>query len=314
MSADTDDEFQKELIALFVQEAQEWLQQIHVALDELQQGPPAERHIKLARTMKAGLTNLGVSAATIGLLEVEKVSFIGIPLVEAVENPSVPLSATAFLALCRQLGQIHDALTRATGVTFETEVAPVEVPSVTVPAQNLLVVLHELLGRLDGHAAAPCRVTKAIIAQIDGMTRNGVTHCDASSLRDVLERGAQAEQAFVQTVQQLGPLVAEGLGAVSRGSRGESDEMSGAWKAMVDRAGELWAASQQVNAVEAMTFFTGLQSFLAVVSAQRVVPDAAQFGKVETRLRGIPEVIHEWAEAGQRERQAIEALLPAAQG
>lgn len=83
---------------------------------------------------------------------------------------------------------------------------------------------------------------------------------------------------------------------------------------MVDRAGELWAASQQVNAVEAMTFFTGLQSFLAVVSAQRVVPDAAQFGKVETRLRGIPEVIHEWAEAGQRERQAIEALLPAAQG
>lgn len=39
MSADTEDAFQKELIELFVQEAQEWLQQIHVALDELQQAP-----------------------------------------------------------------------------------------------------------------------------------------------------------------------------------------------------------------------------------------------------------------------------------
>ena len=49
MSADTDDEFQKELITLFVQEAQEWLQQIHVALDELQQGPPADRDRKSTR-------------------------------------------------------------------------------------------------------------------------------------------------------------------------------------------------------------------------------------------------------------------------
>ncbi|MEK6532753.1 MAG: hypothetical protein AABZ52_02580, partial [Nitrospirota bacterium] len=64
MAVETDDEFQKELIALFTQEAQEWLQQIHVALDELQQGPPADRHLKLAHTIKAGLTNLGGSAAT----------------------------------------------------------------------------------------------------------------------------------------------------------------------------------------------------------------------------------------------------------
>ena len=44
MSGDTSDEFQKELVDLFVQEAHEWLQNIHVALDELQQGPPPERH------------------------------------------------------------------------------------------------------------------------------------------------------------------------------------------------------------------------------------------------------------------------------
>ena len=308
MSADTDDEFQKELIALFVQEAQEWLQQIHVALDELQQSPPADRHLKLAHTIKAGLTNLGGSAATIGLHEVEKVSFIGIPLVEAVENPSLAPSATAFLALCRQLGKIHDALT---GATFQAESAPANVVSGTVPAQDLLIVLHELRSRLAAHAAIPCRVTKTIIAQLDSMTKNGMMHCDASSLRDVLERGAQAEQAFAQAVRQLGPLVAEGLGKISRSAVDQSLVEGGEWKMMVDRTGELWAASQKADAVEAMTFFTGLQSFLTIVMTQRVMPAAGQFEKVEARLREIPAIIQEWAEAGRRERGGIEAMLPA---
>src|SRR6476661_8627205 len=68
MSGDTSDEFQKELVDLFVQEAHEWLQNIHVALDELQQGPPPERHAALIGTLTAGVTNLGGSAATINLL------------------------------------------------------------------------------------------------------------------------------------------------------------------------------------------------------------------------------------------------------
>lgn len=312
MSVDMDDEFQKELIALFVQEAQEWLQQIHVALDELQQGPPADRHLKLAQTIKAGLTNLGGSAATINLLEVEQASYSGLPLVEAVEDPSVPLSASAFLALCKQLGQIHGTLTRATGVTFDAESAAEDVAAVTLPAQELLIALQSLQARLAGTATMPCQVTKTIIAQLDGMTRNGVTHCDASSLRDVLERGAQVELAFTQAVQQLGPLVADGVRKLACVSVKEWKDSSGEWKVMVERAGELWSASQQVNAVEAMTFFTGLQSFLTIVQAQRVMPTAPQFDKVEARLRGMPAIIDEWAEAGRREREAIEALLPAA--
>lgn len=312
MSVDMDDEFQKELITLFVQEAQEWLQRIHVALDELQQGPPADRHLKLAQIIKAGLTSLGGSAATINLLEVEQASYSGLPLVEAVEDPSVPLSASAFLSLCKQLGQIHGALTRATGVTFDAESAAEEVAATTLPVQEFLAALHNLRARSTGTATMPCQVTKTIMAQLDGMARNGLTHCDAVSLREVLERGAQAELAFAQAVQQLGPLVADGIRRMGSVSVEEWQSSSGEWKAMVDRVGELWSASQQVNAVEAMTFFTGLQSFLTIVLAQRVVPGAPQFDKVEARLRGMPSVIQEWAEAGRREREAIEALLPAA--
>lgn len=311
MAVDTDDEFQKELIALFAQEAQEWLQQIHVALDELQQGPPADRHLKLAHTIKAGLTNLGGSAATITLHEVEQASFSGLPLVEAVEDPSVPLSASAFLALCKQLGQIHDALNRATGVAFDPESAIAEVVAVTVPVQEFMVALSDLIGLLAGNTAMPGHVTKTIIAQIDGMMRNGVTHCDAASLREVLARGAEVERAYAQMVERLGPLVADGIGKMARASIGQWKESSVEWSAMADRTAELWSASQQVNAVEAMTFFTGLQSFLTIVMEQRVIPQASQLKKVESRLRMMPTIIHEWAEAGRQERGVVEALLPA---
>lgn len=311
MAVETDDEFQKELIALFAQEAQEWLQQIHVALDELQQGPPADRHLKLAHTIKAGLTNLGGSAATINLHEVEQASFSGLPLVEAVEDPSVSLSASVFLALCKQLGQIHDALTRATGVAFDAESAIAEVAATTVPVQEFMAALSGLIDRLAGSTAMSGHVTKTIIAQIDGMTRNGVTHCDVASLREVLARGAEVERAYAQTVERLGPFVADGIGKMAQASIDQWKESTVERSAIADHTAKLWSASQQVSAVEAMTFFTGLQSFLTIVWEQRVMPQTSQFKKVETRLRMMPTIIQEWAEAGRREREAIEALLPA---
>ena len=120
MSGDTSDEFQKELVDLFVQEAHEWLQNIHVALDELQQGPPPERHAALIGTLTAGVTNLGGSAATINLPDVEQASFAALPFIEAIKDPTKSFSVQHFLSLCKQLGQIHTALTNATGVSFES--------------------------------------------------------------------------------------------------------------------------------------------------------------------------------------------------
>ena len=193
MSVDVDDEFQKELITLFLQEAQEWLQQIHVALDELQQGPPANRHTKLAQTMKAGLTNLGGSAATISLSEVEQASFAALSFVEAVENPSAALSASDFLALCKQLGHIHSALTRATGVTFDADSsACTEAVPATMATSDLLAALQDLLSCQTGATEMARNITRTVIAQVEGLIQTGVTQCDTHSLRSRLIRVADA--------------------------------------------------------------------------------------------------------------------------
>src|SRR2546428_13870931 len=80
MAADTTDDFQKELVDLFVQEAHEWLQNIHVALDELQQGPAPERHAKLIGTISAGGVNLGGFAGPTDVPRAAPVGFQTDPL------------------------------------------------------------------------------------------------------------------------------------------------------------------------------------------------------------------------------------------
>src|SRR3989441_11847237 len=104
MAADTTDDFQKELVDLFVQEAHEWLQNIHVALDELQQGPAPERHAKLIGTISAGVMNLGGAAAPIKLPDGAHVSFEKVPLIEAPQDSQKALSVSGFLFLFKQLG------------------------------------------------------------------------------------------------------------------------------------------------------------------------------------------------------------------
>jgi chemotaxis protein histidine kinase CheA len=307
MAVEAEDAFQKELIELFVQEAHEWLQQIHVALDELQQGPAPDRHLKLAQTIKAGITNLGGSAATIGLNDVERASFASLPFVQAVHDPAASISANDFLVLCKQLGHIHTALTRATGVTFEADQAavPDSLP-LTVPADELLTALENL-----GRSSATSRnLIHTVISQIQGLRNNGVAQCDVNSMREFLGRLAEADETFLSTVQQQVPRVADGIAQL----RAETDLPVRAperVQALQEQAASLWTSAQQVNAAHAMTFFMGLHSFLTVVSQQRVAITAQRYEAVESRLKTVMLAVQSWVDAGRAERAAVDGVLPA---
>jgi chemotaxis protein histidine kinase CheA len=311
MAVETEDAFQKELIDLFVQEAQEWLQQIHVALDELQQGPAAERHIKLAQTIRAGLTNLGGSAATIGLDDVERASFSALPFVEAVQDPAVAIAVNDFIVLCKQLGHIHTALTRATGVTFDAETAEVcaaFVP-VTMSSRELLEALYELQQRQAGQASSSRNLVQIVIAQVQGLMHNGVAECDAASMRQFLDRLAETEDAFYGVVQQQLPAVADGFGRLKHDGPIQ-ERTAERLQAVLEQVTQLWTAAQQVNASQAMTFFMGLHSFLTVALQQRVLIAAQKFEAVESRLRSMLESIRIWIDVGRAQRAAIATLLP----
>ena len=310
MSVETPDAFQKELIDVFVQEAQEWLQQIHVALDELQQAPPPERHRTLAETIKNGVANLGGTAATINLAEVERASFAALPFVDAVQDPTTTVSVEDFVALCRQLGHIHTALTGATGVTFDAD--PVESavtqPATTIRTSDYVALLRGIQGQQPSAGLSQRNLRAALVAQAEGLMQRGVDHCDLASIKQFLDQSEEGDQALLQTLHHHLPHVVQVLQRLQRPPEG-AGQIQTEVAATAERAAQLLSIAQQVNASHATTFFTGLHKFFLVVAQQRVSLTAQNYEAVNVKLRDCVKTIVEWAEDGRVERAAIQSAL-----
>ena len=314
MAAETTDDFQKELIDLFVQEAQEWLQNIHVALDELQQGPAPERHAKLIGIISAGVTNLGGSAATINLPDVEHASFETIPFIEALQDPQKALSVQDFLSLCKQLGQIHTALTHATGISFEDDGsgAAAEAAYTSLSSGEFLQALQALQERQPQEAMSGRNVIRVMIEQMEGQVRAGVEHVDATVIQGYLTRVSEAEESFLQAIDERVPAISEKLNVLGKDGDEPASRMAALNVSLQDVA-RLRIEAQQVNAGSAMIFFTGLHSLLTVVAQRRVLLAAARVETVKARLHSLGAAIREWAEHGRAQRAAINQLLPSSQ-
>jgi chemotaxis protein histidine kinase CheA len=308
MSGDASDEFQKELVDLFVQEAQEWLQNIHVALDELQQGPPPERHAALITTLTAGVTNLGGSAATINLPGIEQASFAALPFIEAIKDPRKTCSVQDFLSLCQQLGKIQEALTKATGVSFD-ETAGAEVfesPAPTVAPAEFLQTLRALPQNRGATPHQERSLIKTLIEQMEGQVQAGVQQVGIDVIQGYLNRISESEEAFVQAVDTRVPTLAQKL----TGLAASSFPANGGLEASLQEVAHLRTEAQQVNAGSAITFFAGLQSLLSVVARHRVGIATARVQAITTRLGAIRELTHQWAERGRAERAEIGQALP----
>lgn len=312
MAADTLDDFQKELIKLFVQEAHEWLQNIHVALDELQQNPVPERHAKLIGAISAGVTNLGGSAATVNLPDIEKASFEAIPFIEALQDPQKQFSAQDFLALCKQLGQIHTALTRATGFSFEEDgpSAVGEVVGESLTPGEFLHTLQELQQKQPANITSGHNLIRGLIEQIDGQVQAGVERLDTTALQGYLVRVSDAEESFLQAIDQRVPEILRTMCDLTM-TRDEASSCNVVLDDALHAVAQLRVAAQQVNASSAMMFFTGLHSLLTVVAQRRVILAATRVESVKARLHARGVAIHQWVEHGRAQRVAIDQLLPA---
>ena len=312
MAADTLDDFQKELIKLFVQEAHEWLQNIHVALDELQQNPVPERHAKLIGAISAGVTNLGGSAATVNLPDIEKASFEAIPFIEALQDPQKQFSAQDFLALCKQLGQIHTALTRATGFSFEEDgpSAVGEVVGESLTPGEFLHTLQELQQKQPANITSGHNLIGSLIEQIEGQVQAGVERLDTTAVQGYLVRVSDAEESFLQAIDQRVPEILRTMCDLTM-TRDEASSCNVVLDDALQAVAQLRVAAQQVNASSAMMFFTGLHSLLTVVAQRRVILAATRVESVKARLHARGVAIHQWVEDGRAQRAAIDQLLPA---
>ena len=312
MAADTVDGFQKELIELFVREAHEWLQNIHVALDELQQAPVPERHVKLIGTISAGVTNLAGSAATINLPDIEKASVEAIPFIEALRDPQKQFSGQDFLALCKQLGQIHIALTHATGISFENDGtgAVGEVVGQNLAPVEFLHALESLQNSQPSSMTSGHNLIRILIEQIEGQVQAGVQRIDTTVIQGYLARVSDAEELFLKAIDQRVPEILRTMCDLTM-TRDEASSCQVVLDDALQAVAQLRVAAQQVNASSAMMFFTGLHSLLTVVALRRVILAATRVESVKACLHARGVAIHQWVKDGRAQRAAIDQLLPA---
>ena len=311
MAVDTTDIFRKEPINLFVQEAKEWLQNIHVALDELQQSPAPERHAKLIQTISAGVTNLGGSAATLNLPDVEQASFKAIPFVEALRDPQKTFSVQDFLSLCKQLGQIHASLTHATGISFDENGSGAGAEAVrgSLTSGEFLHALQELQKKQSPGAASERNLIRSMIEHMERQVQAGVERIDVTVIQGYLTAVSDAEKSFLQAIDERVPEIIKKMSALTM-DRGEAHSGRMALEASLPDVAQLRTEAQQVNASSAMMFFIGLHSLLTVVTRGRFFLAATRVESVKARLQMMVGAIHQWVEHGQAERAAINQLFP----
>ncbi len=311
MSVETEDEFRKELVEVFVQEAQEWLRQIHLAMDELEQTPPPDRHLILVNTVKAGLANMGGSAATVGLDEIERASFSALSLLEAIKDPGARSWADDFVVFRKQLEYINAALARTAGVVLEDvpHHPGAERQPMTVQTTDLLATLRALRDQQGKAGPSHRNFIQTLINQLEGIQHQGIKQCDVSSLREFLDRLASGEEGFLQVVEQQLAGLTEQLARL-KNETGRTQSFTESLQTTIEQTGHLWSAAQQVNATHATTFFMGLHSFLTVVMQGKAAVAARKYEAVEARLCESVNAIRRWVEAGRAERKTIERALP----
>jgi chemotaxis protein histidine kinase CheA len=312
MATETPDDFQKELINLFVQEAHEWLQNIHVALDELQQNPAPERHAKLIGTISAGVTNLGGSAATINLPDIAQASFKAIPFIEALQDPQKRFSVQDFLSLCKQLGQIHAALIHATGMSFEQDGngAVDKAMCASLAPGQFLQALHALQKKQKQPSiiASERNLISSLIEQIEGQIQAGVERIDTMIIQGYLTRVSEAEESFLKAIDERIPELLKRMSNLKMNGD-ESSSRIVALEAFLQDVAQLRTAAQQVNAGSVLIFFTGLHSLLTVVAQHRMFLAATRVESVTARLHATGGAIRQWVEHGRTQRAAIDQLL-----
>ena len=308
----SDDDFQKELVELFGQEAQEWLLQIHAALVELENQPNADRHVQLVDAVVRGITSLGGSAATVNLAEVERTTFALLPFIDTLKDRTTACKQD-FATVREQFCLVIAAVTAATGITLDIAVPPLP-PSPTESSVGLLTLLntlHVLQEEHVLHGPSAHSLIPHVMQRLEQEARSGVERIQASSFHHILQELQLSDAQCLQSLQQRLPVVGHSLARL-RTEGWAAWDPGNTLGECIDTLEHLQTIAKQAQAIPLVTFFTGLQNFLSLILKHRLNVTTQRVQAVEARICTVLTTIEEWIIAGDKERDAMGKLLPIA--
>lgn len=308
----TQDDFQRELIELFGQEAQEWLVQIHSALTELESQPDSERHVQLVDVIVRAITSLGGSAATIDLPEVERTTFALLPYIETLKDRTT-VTQQDFNTVREQFRIVVACVKGATGIALELE-PPAEAAPTPEPAIDFLTLLNALRALQDRQPTSPNMsrsLIPLVLQRFEHEARQGGEVIQAATFQQILEELHKTDAHCLNSLMQELPGIARSVSRLRVESAGvvEPEPPLGL---SLEKIEHLQSVAKQTNATVLVTFLTGLQNFLSLLGQRRIPVEERRLHSVESRILVMAGMIEEWITTGQREFEAMSRLVPAA--
>ena len=311
-SEKTEDDFQKELVELFGQEAHEWLIQIHSALTELEHQPDLDRHTQLVDAIVRGITSLGGSAATVNLSDVERATFALLPFIDILKDRTTA-TRQDYATVHKQFRIVMASVSTATGITLDLKCYE-ETPAQNEPAVELLTLLNALRTLQDDYAVNG-RSSRSLIPQVmqrlEHEARQGADQIQAASFHQILQDLHMVDAECLKSIRQRLPDLAQSLSRL-RMEGLTSLEPSNMLGGCIQTIEHLQGIATQAHITPLVTFLTGLQSFISLILERRIVIPSQRVQVVEIRIRAVVDTIEEWIRAGEHERDAMCGLLPAA--
>ncbi|HET7057803.1 MAG TPA: hypothetical protein VFI05_03665 [Nitrospiraceae bacterium] len=333
-----EDAFLDEVLGLFVLEAQEWINQSNTALLELEHHPVSDRKHKLYEAIMCGITNLGGSAATVELRDLEKLAFGLLPLLQTMQSLNGSTTAVqldvlregfnGIIAAVMTLGDtkiglvpnLDQILNRVNEVATQTAVASQQAMHVLPVASSSPVPtappssgVMDRLAEFQRHHLGTSDLTRhtadAIVRRAkQDYGERGWRLIDATIMSQIVQELDRSDEQFVNEVRKRLPTIA-GIFADFISPHADMLLSNGRMEKLLQEVQALHESARTFDAKPVMQFFHGLHSFLTILSQKTIDIAPPRLEAVEVRMKRIIPIAEQWVEIGKKERAAVQQLV-----
>ncbi|MDQ6733880.1 MAG: hypothetical protein M3Z35_07150 [Nitrospirota bacterium] len=333
-----EDAFLDEVLGLFVLEAQEWINQSNTALLELEHHPVSDRKHKLYETIVCGITNLGGSAATVELRDLEKLAFGLLPLLQTMQSLNGSTTAlqlgalregfNGIIAAVLTLGDtkiglvpnLDQILKRVTEVAAQTAMASQQavhaapaassIPvSASSPSSGVMDRVAEFQRHHPGTSDLTRHTADAIVRRAkQDYGERGWRLVDATIMGQIVQELDRSDEQFVNEVRKRLPAIA-GIFADFTSPHADMLLSNGRMEKLLQEVQALHDSARTSEAKPVMQFFHGLHSFLTIVSQKTIDIPPPRLEAVEARMKRIVPIAEQWVEIGKKERAAVQQFV-----
>ena len=322
-----DEDFRKELLDLFAVEAAEWLEQAKTALQELRDQGGSDRFPTLLEMIRGSLTNLGGSAATVELPNIEQLAYGVFPVLDSCLATGTSLSSSDWEVLHQQLECVSQAIdplrasgSVATTADVETEdseqeredhpevpVSGGEDTSADFPSLSPVSILLQLKENSAFSFNPTRKLLDRLLDTVQALTPEGGGVVEAR-VNQFLHEVEGLDEEFLKAVESKISDITKTVASLKYSPNGQG-AVDGGLAPTIETVHGLREQAARINAPPLEKFFQGLQGFLTVVATWGVTLVHSRLGAVEFRLGAVLPMVQRWVEQGRLEREAISKVL-----